>query len=520
VSSRRQFLARAAAATTAAAAATVAFPAVLRAQATRPAAAGRPNVLFIPVDDLRPQLGCYGHRQMVTPNLDRLAASGALFERAYCQQAVCAPSRISLLTGCRPDTTRIYDLRSPLSEHAPHLVSLPRRFRQGGYETVSLGKVFHHPGDDRDAWSQRPWHASDAWIHYEQPEHVAQQAEAQRRLEAAHAERAATRPQLATRPAGRAKGPPTDAADVPDDAYGDGQLAARAIGELRRLKGLRDDAGTPFFLATGCYAPHLPFNCPKKYWDLYDPDAIDLADNPFPPAGAPQIALSNSGELRQYLGVPKQGDVDEALARHLVHGYYAATSYVDAQIGKVLDALDALGLRDDTVVCLWGDHGWHLGDHGLWCKHTNFETAVHSPLLLAGPGVPPGVRTRALTEFVDVFPTLCEMTGVEPPADQLEGTSVVPLLADPGREWKTAAFSQYPRPGDVMGHSVKTDRHRFTRWAKRDGGREVVATELYDHQTDPAENANLAADPAHAATAAALSKVLDDGWRAARPPRA
>ena len=481
--------------------------------------ADRPNVLFIPVDDLRPQLACYGHRQMITPNLDRLAASGALFERAYCQQAICAPSRISLLTGCRPDTTKIYDLESPLQEKAPHLVSLNRRFRESGYETVTLGKVYHHNFDDAAGWTARP--RVPAASEYHEPAHLAARAEAQRRMDAA----ADTRPAGATRPISRgaatrgARGPAYDAGDIGDDAYPDGQVAAVAIEQLRRLKQQRDAGGTPFFLASGFWKPHLPFSCPRKYWEMYDPASIDLADNPFRPAGAPDIALHNWGELRQYLGIPKQGDMDEATKRKLIHGYYACVTYMDAQLGKVLAALDELALRDNTIICLWGDHGWHLGDHDLWCKHSNYETAVHSPLLFSGPGVPAGLRTSALTEFVDIYPTLCEMTGVAPPAEQLEGTSVVPLLRDPSRPWKSAAFSQYPRQGNVMGHSVRTDRYRFTRWAKRGGDQAVVGTELYDHQSDPQENTNVAADPANAPVVAELSKLLDDGWRAARPSK-
>ena len=248
---------------------------------------------------------------------------------------------------------------------------------------------------------------------------------------------------------------------------------------------------------------------------MYPPETVDLADNPFKPKGAPDLAMTNWGELRNYAGMPKKGPLADNQARTLIRGYKACVSYTDAQIGRVLDELERLGLADRTVVVLWGDHGWHLGDHGLWCKHTNFESATRAPLVLASPAVPGGKRTRRLVEFVDIYPSTCELAGLPVP-DHCEGTSLVPLMQDPERTWKTAAFSQYPRGGGVMGYTMRTDRYRFTRWQKQKGG-EAVAVELYDHQEDPQENFNLAADSEHQGLMGRLAKQLDAGWKAARP---
>ena len=472
-----------------------ALPGVLRAQeGERP----RRNVLFIAVDDLRPQLGCYGHAQMISPNLDRLGASGTVFRRTYCQQAVCAPSRASLLSGCRPDTTRIYELRTLLRATMPDVVTLPQLFKEHGYQSISLGKIYHHgKRDDPQGWSEDPWGAPNAF-----PGCVTEEKLAilQRLRDEA--------PDQQTR--SRIRGPATEAGDLPDDAYADGKLTDRAIETLQRVK------GEPFFLGVGYYKPHLAFACPKRYWDLYPSGEINLADNPFRPKGAPDIALHNWGELRAYHDIPRQGPLSDEQARELVHGYYACTSFIDAQVGRLMDELEQLGLRDNTVIAIWGDHGWNLGEHGLWCKHCNYETSVHSPLIVSAPGQKAaGQPTDALTEFVDIYPTLAELCGLPLP-DHLEGTSLVPLMDDPATPWKRAAFSQYPRGGNVMGYSMRTDRYRYTEWLR--GGEQVVARELYDHQEDPGENVNVAEAPQNAETVKELSKWVHDGWQASRPP--
>lgn len=430
------------------------------------------NVLFIAVDDLRPQLGCYGQRQIKSPNIDRLAGEGLLFERTYCQQAVCAPSRASLLTGLRPDSTGIYDLNTPVRKALPDVVTLPEHFKKNGYETVSIGKIYHHPQDDMQGWTVEPFRAGTfpkgKW---KGRGYLTQEAVEQ--MQAYNREH----------PNQAGRGPAFEGADVADNAYPDGANTDRAISELRRLKDKR------FFLAMGLYKPHLPFNAPRKYWDMYAPEDINLADNPFAPKNAPSYALTNWGELRNYAGIPKKGACPEDLARKLIHGYYACVSYIDAQVGRLVDELDRLDLRSKTVVILWGDHGWKLGEHGLWCKHTNFELDTHVPMIISVPGMEAaGKRTKALTEYVDIYPTLCEVCGLGLPG-HLEGKSMKPLLSEPEKQWKYAALSQYPR-GKIMGYTMRTERFRYTEWEERATGR-VVARELYDHRVDADENENV-----------------------------
>ncbi len=475
----------------------------------RPApAAPRPNVLFIAADDLKPVLGCYGDTRVKSPHIDRLAAGGVAFQRAYCQQAVCAPSRNSLLTGLRPDTIGIYDLATFFRTKVPDAVTLPQQFKAHGYHTESMGKIFHtgHGNrDDTESWSIPSWHPRGG--QYLLPANVAKnreiQADAKKRN--VPAEKRASLPKAA----------PTECADVADNAYADGMIADRAVERLEALK------ETPFFLAVGFLKPHLPFNAPKRYWDLYDraafrPPAADAA----PPADAPAWAGTTWGELRKYSDIPETGPLTPDQAVTLIHGYHACVSFVDAQVGRLLDALDRLGLSDRTVVILWGDHGWHLGDHGFWCKHTNYEQAARAPLILRAPGRrAAGARPDALVEFVDIYPTLCDLCGIPKPAE-LEGTSMAPLHDDPKRPWERAAFHVYPRSipgqGSGMGRAVRTDRYRLVEWTVP--GKDFCERELYDYEKDPGETANLAWKPEHAATVKELSERLRAGWKAALPP--
>ena len=455
------------------------------------------NVLFIAIDDLRPQLGCYGQKQIISPNIDKLAGRGMLFDRAYCQQAVCAPSRASLMSGCRPDTTKIYDLDTPLRTVMPNVLSLGQLFKDNGYVTMSMGKIYHHRKDDNGiGWSVPAWSPKGDW---KGRGYMA--AESQKLI-------------IADQPKGRGGkyrrgvGPAYEAADVADGAYPDGVTCEKAISEIRRLK------DRPFFLAVGFVKPHLPFNAPKKYWDMYDRAKIALPDNPNTPAGAPTYAMSNWGELRGYVGMPRTGRASESQTRTLIHGYYACVTYVDALVGRLTGELDRLGLRDNTVVILWGDHGWKLGEYGSWCKHTNFELDTHVPMILSAPGHAGKQRTDALVEFVDIYPTLADLCGLKIPT-HCEGTSMVPLLSDPKRPWKTAAFSQYPR-GRIMGYTMRTSRYRYTEWTERKT-RKVVARELYDHQADPGENTNVAGKSENAATIKTLAAMMKAGWRGAKP---
>jgi iduronate 2-sulfatase len=476
-------------------------------------AAEKLNVLFVAVDDLRPEFGAYGAAYVKSPNLDRLAARGFVFNRAYCQQAVCSPSRSSLLTGARPDTTKVYDLVTHFRAAMPDVVTLPQLFKQNGYFVQGMGKIYHPGYDDPPSWSV-PWTTSrrETWL---LPENQKILRDNQTAAKAAGKVKAKGKNKNKAAAGPNSRGPAYESADVPDAAYLDGANADMAVQALRELKA----KGQPFFLAIGFAKPHLPFIAPKKYWDLYDPAAITLAPNPFRPHGAPEYAVQPGGELRSYHGIPT-GHVPDDLARTLKHAYYSAVSYMDAQLGKVLDELDRLGLRDRTIVVLWGDHGWKLGEHDAWCKHSNVELDTRVPLLISVPGLATdGRRTDALVEFVDIYPSLAELAGLARP-QHLEGTSFVPLLRDPARAWKPAAFSQYPRaPGGkrLMGYSMRTDRYRFTRWVERDNPEKVAALELYDHRADPQENQNIADDPANAGLVAQLTDQWKKGWRGAKP---
>jgi arylsulfatase A-like enzyme len=420
-----------------------------------------------------------------------------VFTRAYCQQAVCNPSRVAVMTGRRPENTGVLDLPTFFRDKVPDAVTVAQHFKAHGYYTQSFGKIFHtgHGNkDDAESWSAPSFRPGAA------------------RKDDAKA-KAAPKPKAKKGGADNSATPPYASPDVADDALADGRIAARAIEVLRDVK------DKPFFLAVGFLKPHLPFVAPKRYWDLYDPSAIPLAPNQDPPKGAPAYASNNAGELRGYQGMPKQGPIPEAEQRKLKHGYYACVSYMDAQVGKLLAVLDELKLRDNTVVILWGDHGWQLGEHGTWAKHTAWEDATRSPLVISVPGQKSaGKKSDALVEFVDIFPTLADVCRLPAPAG-VEGTSFRPLLDDPGRGWKSAAFSVWPknipRQGRGMGRAIRTDRYRLVEW--RAEGKEPAAYELYDHRTDPREDENLAGRSEHRAIVEALTKQLNAGWKAARP---
>ena len=466
------------------------------------------NVLFIAVDDLRPELGCYGLDHMRTPNIDALGDAGTVFTRAYCQQAVCSPSRTSLMTGCRPDTTRVWDLHTHFRDTVPDVLTLGQHFIANGYHAEAVGKIYHGTLDDPKTWSV-PWkrgigpgpdtpevpHVSS----YFSEEGIADaKASRQKWIDGGR---------KGKRPYGMA----WDDGDAPDVCHGETRMADYVATRFERLEA---DA-KPFFMAIGFRKPHLPFTAPKKYWDLYDPAKIDLADNPFAPKGAPPEALHNSGELRAYSNIPRKGRIDDETALKLIHGYRACCSFTDANVGRVIAGLERNGLAQNTIVILWGDHGWHLGDHGLWCKHTNFETATHAPLIIRVPGQEPA-KCDALVEFADIYPSLSDLCGLELPA-HLEGASFAPLIDDPNHPWKAAALSQYPR-GKLMGYTLRADRYRYTEWRNKQSG-EVAAIELYDHHADPAENENVAARPENVATLRELAQLLASGWQGCLPPK-
>jgi len=447
-------------------------------------AGSKPNVLFIAIDDLRPELGCYGVKEIKTPEMDSLAASGVTFNRAYCQLAVCNPSRVSLMTGLRPDSTKVWDLVTRFRQTVPDVVTLPQHFKKHGYYAVSYGKIFHNPWPDNASWSE-----SHRW-----PEKSSLWSDEAKQWHAAYKEkmREEGRSDNAIR---RIRPLATEIVDVPDNEHIDGAIAEQAIAAIERLA--KQDQ--PFFLAAGFIRPHLPFVVPRKYWELYDADTIPAASNPFLPRQAPHFAMNTMYELRDYMDfdgtpTPNQGSLTEAQQRRLKHGYYASVSFIDSLVGRLLEELESLGLADNTIVVLWGDHGWKLGEHNSWCKQTNYEIDARVPLIIRVPGAEAnGQTTNALVEFVDIYPTLCELADLPLP-DHLEGKSMTPLLSNPDQTWKQAAFSQFRRqdgPIPLMGYAMRTDRYRYVEWQDR-RTREVVATELYDHTSDSSENTNIA----------------------------
>ena len=451
------------------------------------AEARRLNVLFIAVDDLRPEMAASGSDLVKTPNLDRIAARGTTFERAYCQQAVCSPSRSSLMTGRRPDATRVWDLETHFRKALPDAVTVAQYFKNNGYHSQGMGKIFHGGFDDAPSWSV-PWNTPKA------PTYAS-----------AAAQKEQTDPANKNKK-GKLKGPATEQQDVPDDTFVDGKVARLAASTLAELK--RQDR--PFFLAVGMARPHLPFVAPKKYWDLYDPAKIYEPAFRKLPAGAPAFVGHNNSELKSYSDIPDLGPIDDQTARHLRHGYYAAISYMDAQVGLVLDALEKEGLADNTVIVLWGDHGWQLGEHGLWHKHTNFELAARAPLIISAPGQKAaGRKSLSLAEFIDIYPTLADLCGLPKPKD-VEGVSLKPVLDDAAAKVRPVAISQYPRSDagkSLMGYSLRDDRWRLTLWRDR-ATNAIHATELYDEVGDPHETVNVAAKPEHAEVIARLTKFL------------
>ena len=500
----------------------------------------RPNVLFIAVDDLRPELGCYGVTQVKSPNIDRLASRGVVFTRAYCQEPLCNATRASLLTGLRPNSTGVFHNETHFREKNPDVITLPQYFKNNGYVTMTIGKIFHVGKEDPVSWTETL---------------------TPRTLEAVKRPGGSDRkgPGKANATGkkgggGRSPGPALVCEDVPDQAYADGVTADTAITALREHK------DRPFFLAVGFLKPHLSFVAPKKYWDMYDPSEFKLASNPYPPKDCPPIALTPSIELRARSDIPKDGPIPSDLARRLIHGYSACVSYVDAQVGRVLDELERCGSAENTIIVLWGDHGWQLGEHDMWGKASNFETSARVPLIIAAPRHKGnGRQASGLVEFVDIYPTLCELARLPLPG-HLQGLSAVPLLNDPNRTAKQAAFTQYPCPAfrewaglpldknmretfrplmgkiekqiqamdpddyspekyneHVTGYSIRTELYRFNYWCDDRKPDKSIALELYDHEKDPDENVNIAGDKANADLVKQFTQQWRDGWRKALP---
>ena len=487
----------------------------------------KPNILFIAIDDLKPILGCYGNTIIKTPNIDRLAKMGTVFMSNYCQQAVCGPTRASIMTGKRPDYTKVWDLKTKMRDVNPDIVSLPQYLITQGYSTQVIGKVYDNRCVDKkmDAPS---W--SVPYYNYFKTEEKYYAKETGMPILGAYQSPETKELAIKFTKEGQEKGlidkelddfvsksikPAVECVDVPDNAYNDGANALRALEILEKL----NSDPKPFFFAVGFSKPHLPFVAPKKYWDLYKREDMPVAAFQEKSKNSVDVAYHNAGEIRAYTDIPPllsftdQKDFGLTLPinkqQELIHGYYAAVSYTDAQVGKLLDKLDALGLTKNTIIILWGDHGWHLGDHNLWCKHTNFEQATRTPMIIAAPGIAPST-TNAPTEFVDIFPTLCDLAGVTIP-ETLDGKSVMPLMTKKVKSVKEYAISQYPRSGNsteterqgyasskVMGYSLRDKRYRYTIWMNNNFRSTqafnpdfIVGTELYDYEKDPNETNNV-----------------------------
>jgi len=433
--------------------------------------------VFIAVDDLRPELNFYGAKHIQSPNLDKLASKSLVFDKAYCNIPVCGASRASVLTGMRPTRHRFINYTARADVEVPNVISLPKLLKENGYTTISIGKIYHKNDDDSLAWDKR-WFPKGNIRNYQLEKNIKENVKANLAIGGVTA---------------------FENAMVNDTAYFDGKITQKGIADLQMLK----DKNQPFFLALGYMKPHLPFNAPKKYWDLYDESKIELPQSYFQPTSTPKKAFHKYGELRSYGNIPKKGHLSEDLAKKLIHGYYACVSYVDAQIGLVLDELERTGLAKNTIVVLWGDHGWNLGEHKLWCKHVTFETALRTPLVIKIPGKTKGEKSNSIIEYVDLYPTLCELTGLEIP-NTVEGKSIVPIINGKAsnKDWAVCKFKDAVTliKGDLF----------YTEWTDDAG----VAYDrmLFDHKSDPLELDNLAEKIEHQELVVELSKELRQRW--------
>ena len=500
----------------------------------------KPNILFIAIDDLKPILGCYGNTMVKTPNIDRLAKMGTVFMSNYVQQAVCGPTRASLMTGKRPDYTKVWDLKTRMRDINPDILSLPQHLITQGYTTQGIGKVYDQRCVDKEldkpSWSVPYYKTNNKYFgsfgepaegRYQLPE---TKALAEKYIKEA-LDNGKTKAEANDYVQTKIK-PSVESADVPDYAYTDGANTLQAKDMLIQLS----KSNQPFFFAVGLAKPHLPFVAPKKYWDLYKREDMPLAKFQEENKNAVPVAYHNSGELRGYTDIPPLTSFTDQKPygitlpvdkqKELIHGYYAAISYTDANVGKLLDALDSLGLTKNTIIVLWGDHGWHLGDHNLWCKHTNFEDATRAPLVIAAPGFKPS-KTSSQTEHIDIFPTLCDLAGVNIPVI-LDGKSLVPIMKNPAASVKEYSVSQYPRSNataenerlgyadaNAMGYSIRTKQYRYTIWmsngfrsSKPFDSKLIIGTELYDYKKDPLETVNVANEKKYAAVSKQMNAKM------------
>lgn len=444
--------------------------AVSIASASTCVAAERPNVLFIAIDDLKPTLGCYGDSIAITPAIDQLASQGTVFANSHCQWPVCGPSRASLMSSLRPESNGVMNLSTDIRQKNRDLVTLPQYFKQHGYTTAGVGKIY----DPRCVDNKQDQDAPSWSVPYTRLPYA--------KIEFGKVDDAYLAP------------------DVDGAVLTDGHIARLGIELLRDLHGKKQ----PFFLAIGFKKPHLPFVAPIKYWDMYDPSQFRLAKHQGGIQNDAEYSLHDSSEIRGYRGIADKGPLPEQTQRKAIHGYYACTSYVDSLVGDLLAELKSLGLDDNTIVVLWGDHGFHLGDHGMWGKHSTLENATRSPLIIRPVGGSKVSLTNAPVEFTDIYPTLCELAQLPSPS-HIEGRSIGPILSGQSAHVRQGALTVFKSRGSI-GYSYRTERYRYTEWVNKHG--KSVAFELYDYQTDPLETSNLAGDAKYATIRADLAAAL------------
>jgi len=447
----------------------------------------KPNILLLYMDDLRPQLNAYGHEQIISPNIDALADRSVQFTQAYSNVAVCGASRASMLTGMLPTKTRFINYSTRVDVETPNQVTLPRLLKDNGYTTISNGKIYHHLDDRVSDWDEvwRPYAFDkndqglaplDYWQSLWKDYQLAENIELYKATDT---------------------GPAYESADVSDNTYIDGLLTDKVIRDLKRLK----SSDKPFLLTAGFIAPHLPFNAPTKYWDMYDRKEIKQPYNNYVPKNAPKRSISHWGEMRGYTGIPKQGGVSDETAISLIHGYYATVSYVDALIGQIMTALTDLELDKNTIVILVSDHGYNLQEHTQWSKYTSYRTSTRVPLMIHLPAMVKGSKTNALVDLIDVYPTIVELLDLELPKHQLAGESLVPVLKDPSLDGKSHVFLK-----NGKGYTIQTQEYSYTEFI--DDNNQTFASMLYDHRTDGDENINVADEANYADAVTQLSTLL------------
>lgn len=453
----------------------------------------KPNVLLFYMDDLRPELGCYGASQIHSPNIDALAKSGILFNSAYCNVSVCGASRASMLTGIRPTKNIYLDYNTFVEKEKPEAVSLPKLFKKNGYTTISNGKIYHHLDDNEGDWDEvyRPYafdenktglEPTDYWQSLWKDYHLPENIKIYRETD---------------------KGPAFEKASVTDSTYIDGIMAQKVIRDLKKLR----NSNKPFFLTAGFISPHLPFNAPEKYWNLYPESTIRQPYNNYVAKNAPKVSISNWGEMRAYTNIPKKGPVNDSIAKKLIHGYYATVSYVDILIGEIMATLEDQGLYENTIVVLVSDHGYNLQEHTQWAKFTSHRTSMKVPLIIANPKLLNPSTTDALVELVDIYPTLAELCRLETPKDQLEGKSLVPILENPKLKGKEHVFIK-----NSNGFTIKTAAYCYTEYINPDNNK-TFARMLYDHTIDKDENFNVVDAPEYSEIVKRLKHLLHSNYK-------